>query len=101
MVLPKKLVQLEPKKKITAYLVDVETGDYLDFQYNLNDIGDDKSTVFASRSILIFSSTENFLFFIPVRSRASKRLTTFPFSVILTFQVVQFKGVSSIAVLWK
>ena len=25
------------QKEITAYLVDVDTGDYLDFQYNPND----------------------------------------------------------------
>ena len=29
------------RKAITAYLVDVDTGDYLDFQYNPNDIADD------------------------------------------------------------
>ena len=26
------------QKEISAYLVDVDTGDYLDFQYNPNDI---------------------------------------------------------------
>ena len=29
------------QKEITAYLVDVDTGDYLDFQYNPNDIVDE------------------------------------------------------------
>ena len=39
------------QKETTAYIVDVETGDYLDFQYNPNDIVDDKSTSYASIKI--------------------------------------------------
>ena len=39
------------QKEITAYLVDVDTGDYLDFQYNPNDIVDDKSTAYAAIKI--------------------------------------------------
>ena len=39
------------RKEITAYLVDVDTGDYLDFQYNPNDIVDEKSTAYAAIKI--------------------------------------------------
>ncbi len=39
------------KKETAAYLVDVDTGDYLAFQYNPNDIGDDKSTAYAAIKI--------------------------------------------------
>ena len=39
------------QKEITAYLVDVDTGDYLDFQYNPNDIVDEKSTAYAAIKI--------------------------------------------------
>lgn len=39
------------QKETTAYIVDIETGDYLDFQYNPHDITDDKSTSFASIKI--------------------------------------------------
>ena len=39
------------RKETTAYLVDVDTGEYLAFQYNPNDIGDDKSTAYAAIKI--------------------------------------------------
>jgi len=39
------------QKEITAYTVDVDTGDYLDFKYNPNDIVDDKSTAYAAIKI--------------------------------------------------
>lgn len=35
------------QKEITAYLVDVGTGDYLDFQYNPNDIVNEKSRAYT------------------------------------------------------
>ena len=35
-------------KEITGFLVDVETGDYLDFQYNPSDITDEKATAYAA-----------------------------------------------------
>lgn len=39
------------QKATTAYLVDVETGDRLAFQYNPNDIVDEKSTAYAAIKI--------------------------------------------------
>lgn len=39
------------EKETTAFLVDIETGDYLDFQYNPHEITDDKSTSFATIKI--------------------------------------------------
>mgnify|MGYP001156676434 CR=1 FL=1 len=37
-----------PGQTITAYLVDVDTGERLEFQYNPNDITDEKSTAYAA-----------------------------------------------------
>ena len=39
------------QKAITAHLVDVETGQRLEFQYNPNDIVDEKSTAYAAIKI--------------------------------------------------
>ena len=36
------------RKEIKGYLVDVDTGERLEFQHNPNDIGDDKSTAYAA-----------------------------------------------------
>ena len=35
-------------KEISGFLVDIDTGDYLDFQYNPNDIADEKTTAYAT-----------------------------------------------------
>ena len=37
-----------PGQTITAYLVDVDTGERMEFQYNPNEITDEKSTDFAT-----------------------------------------------------
>jgi len=37
-----------PGQTITAYLVDVDTGERLEFQYNPNEISDEKSTAYAA-----------------------------------------------------
>ena len=37
-----------PGQTITAYLVDVDTGERLEFQYNPNEIADEKSTAYAA-----------------------------------------------------
>ena len=39
------------QKNITAFLVDIETGETLDFQYNPSEITDEKSTTYASIKI--------------------------------------------------
>ena len=39
------------RRPITAHLVDVETGQRLEFQYNPNDIVDEKSTAYAAIKI--------------------------------------------------
>jgi len=39
------------RKEIKGYLVDVDTGERLEFQHNPNDIGDDKSTAYAAIKI--------------------------------------------------
>jgi len=39
------------QKEITAYLIDADTGEYLAFQYNPDDIVDEKSTAYAAIKI--------------------------------------------------
>ncbi|HNY26994.1 MAG TPA: hypothetical protein PKH31_06390 [Candidatus Sumerlaeota bacterium] len=39
------------QKQISGYLVDVDTGERLEFQHNPNDIGDEKSTDYAAIKI--------------------------------------------------
>jgi hypothetical protein len=37
------------QREITGYIVDIETNERLEFQYNPDDIADDKSTDYACR----------------------------------------------------
>ena len=37
-----------PGQALTAYLVDVDTGERMEFQYNPNEIVDEKSTAYAA-----------------------------------------------------
>ena len=40
-----------PGQTITAYLVDVDTGERMEFQYNPNEITDEKSTAYAAQVV--------------------------------------------------
>ncbi|HNT88352.1 MAG TPA: hypothetical protein PKL84_10855, partial [Candidatus Hydrogenedentes bacterium] len=39
------------QREITGYIVDIETNDRLEFQYNPDDIADDKATDYAAVQI--------------------------------------------------